>query len=145
MIMYRCLLFFTLSICAVSSSVLSYGQKAADSSKTENFIPFYGFKDDLLNKLDFEELRVHVDRFKGGLFIEPDLLALGDYFSRRPDFINLPCFKDSKGLFPILKTEVSSNINLDLLIGNESFFSIHCVHLTGVMDLVGEECIVDWT
>lgn len=122
MIMYRCLLFFTLSICAVSSSVLSYGQKAADSSKTENFIPFYGFKDDLLNKLDFEELRVHVDRFKGGLFIEPDLLALGDYFSRRPDFINLPCFKDSKGLFPILKTEVSSNINLDLLIGSESFF-----------------------
>lgn len=122
MIMFRRLYFFTLLICTLSASVFSYGQNVADSSKTYNFIPFYAFKEDLLNKLDFDELRVHVDRFKGGQFMEQDLLALGNYFSRRPDFLNLPSFKNSKGLFPIPKAGISSSINLDLLIGTEDLF-----------------------
>jgi len=122
MIMFRRLHFFTLLMFSLSASALSYGQKAADSSKTESFIPFYAFKDELLNKLDFEELRVHVDRFKGGLFIDQDLLALGNYISRRSEFSDLLGFKDNKGLFPIPKTGITSNINLDLLIGTEIFF-----------------------
>ena len=122
MIMFRRLYFFALLICSLSASFLSNGQDAADSSKTENFVPFYAFKDDLLNKLDFEELRVHVDRFKGGLFRDQDLLILGNYISKRSDFSSLLGFKDNKGLFPIPKTGISSNINLDLLIGTENFF-----------------------
>ncbi len=118
----RPLFFIIFLISTGLASILAYGQNLVDSSKKETLVPFYAFKNDLLNKLDYEELRVHIDRFNGVLFKDQDLLALGDYLTTRSEFINLLGTSDNKGLFPIPKSMISSNINLDLLLGTERFF-----------------------
>jgi len=114
--------FFILLIGIVLVSTLSYGQNSGVSAQTEVFIPFYAFTDDLLNKLDYEELRVHIDRFNGGLFNDQQLLALGDYVTNRSEFTDLLGIKGFNGLFPIPNLRNSSKFNLNLIIGTEKFF-----------------------